>query len=133
MIITKNVKKFLIISSFMMALSVLIGAFGAHGLKSHVDEYLLNVFNTGVTYQFYNTLGLFILSFLISILPNSKKIVFSAYLLLLGTLIFSFSLYSLVLFKITWLGIITPIGGSIIIVAWLLCAYSLKDLKLEHD
>ncbi len=133
MLINKNVKLFLIISSIMMAINVMIGAFGAHGLKSYVDEYYLSVFQTGVTYSFYNTLGLFIISFLIAILPSSRKIVISAYLLLLGTLVFSCSLYALALVQTPLIGIITPIGGSIIIIAWLLCAYSLKDLKIERN
>lgn len=133
MIITKNSKKFLIIASLMMAFNVILGAFGAHGLKNIVDEYFLNVFTTGVTYSFYNTLGLFVISFLLTVLPDSKKLLLSAYLLISGTLLFSFSLYALTLFQTPLIGIVTPIGGSIIILAWLLCAYSLRDLKIEHN
>lgn len=134
MFITKNTKAFLIIASFMMALAIAIGAFGAHGLKATTDEYLMAIYHTGVQYHFYNTLGLFAVSFLTYFLPNSKKIVIAGYLLFIGTLIFAISLYLLVLLKVSWLGAITPIGGTLMIVSWVLIAYTLiKELKIEHN
>lgn len=121
-------KKFLSIAAFMMALSIAIGAFGAHGLKAHVDEALLTIYHTGVEYQFYNTLGLFALALIMNFKANTKKLVIASYLLIVGMLIFSFSLYFLVLLKLPILGAVTPIGGTLMIVAWLLAAYSItKD------
>ena len=131
--ITQELKTFLIISSLMMALSICIGAFGAHGLKAHLDEYSMKVFQTGVSYQFYNTLGLFAISFLVYVLPKSKKVIISFYLLLIGIFLFSFSLYALAILQITWFGMITPIGGSFMIISWLLNAYCLKDLKIDNN
>ena len=128
MTLNNNSKKFLAISSFMMALSIALGAFGAHGLKSILTDSMMKVYNTGVEYQFYNTLGLFIVAFLINFYPNSKKMVRSAWLIFIGMCIFSFSLYALVLLSIPILGAITPIGGSLLIIAWLMTAYAiLKD------
>lgn len=128
MTLTKNVKLFLTLASIMMALCIAIGAFGAHGLKAMVEPYLLKTYNTGVEYQFYNTLGLFAASFIIYLKPEVKRAVVAAWLILLGTLIFSFSLYALVILNMPILGAITPIGGTLQIIAWLLLASSIyKD------
>lgn len=128
MTINKNVKKFLTIASFMMALAIAIGAFGAHGLKSIVSSSLLVTFNTAVEYHFYNTLGLFAASFIIYLKPDSKKALIAAWLILAGMIIFSFSLYLLVILNMPVLGAITPIGGTLLIIAWLMLASSIyKD------
>lgn len=118
----------------MMALAIAIGAFGAHGLKAIVDENLMKIYHTGVQYHFYNTLGLFIIAFLTYFLPHSKRLIVAGYMLFIGTLIFSFSLYLLVLLKVSWLGAITPIGGTLMIIAWLLSSYAIwKDLKIDNN
>ena len=128
MIINNNAKKFLVIASFMMALAIALGAFGAHGLKNIVDESMLKVYNTGVQYHFYNTLGLFVASFLIVLKPNSKKLVTASWLILIGMIIFSFSLYLLVVLNLPILGAITPIGGTLLIIAWIILSLGiLKD------
>ncbi len=128
MIINKNVKRFLTIASFMMALAIAIGAFGAHGLKSIVEPKLLITYHTGVEYHFYNTLGLFAASFVMFLKENSKKAVIASWLIFIGTIIFSFSLYLLVILDAPYLGAITPIGGTIQIIGWVLLAISiLKD------
>ena len=64
MILNNRVKIFLAIASFMMALAISLGAFGAHGLKAILDEHMLKNYHTGVEYHFYNTLGLFAASFI---------------------------------------------------------------------
>ena len=79
MTLNKNVKLFLTISSVMMAISIAVGAFGAHGLKEIVEESLLKTYNTAVEYQFYNTLGLFAASFIIYLKPESKKAVVACF------------------------------------------------------
>lgn len=128
MTINKNVKKFLTIASVMMALAIAIGAFGAHGLKAIVSSSLLETFNTAVEYHFYNTLGLFAASFIIYLKPDSKKAIIAAWLILAGMIIFSFSLYLLVILNMPVLGAITPIGGTLLIIAWLMLASSIyKD------
>ncbi len=124
--ITKNVKIFLQIASLMMVLNIAIGAFGAHGLRPYLDEYGTIIYNKGVSYSFYNTLGLFAIAFMSYILPNSTKLVKGYYFILAGILIFSFSLYILSLTKILWLGAITPIGGSFMIIGWVLILIALS-------
>ncbi len=128
MLLNNKIKMFLAIASFMMALSVSFGAFGAHALKTILNEYMLEVYKTGVQYQFYNTLGLFAATFIYSLKTNSKKIYISLWLILFGMSIFSFSLYALTLLSMPILGAITPIGGSLLIIGWLTLTYGiLKD------
>jgi uncharacterized membrane protein YgdD (TMEM256/DUF423 family) len=128
MVLNNRIKKFLAMASFLMALGIALGAFGAHGLKSILDEYMLKVYHTGVEYQFYNTLGLFAAIFIYSLKPESKKIYVALWLILIGMIIFSFSLYLLTILNMPILGAITPIGGTLLIIAWLtLCYGILKD------
>ncbi|MBP6162849.1 MAG: DUF423 domain-containing protein [Aliarcobacter sp.] len=129
MILNNKIKIFLAIAAFMMALAISLGAFGAHALKSILDESMLKVYNTGVQYHFYNTLGLFIATFIYALKPNSKRIFISLWLILIGMIIFSFSLYLLAILNMPILGAITPIGGSLLIVAWLLLCFGI--LKSE--
>ncbi len=128
MLLNNKNKTFLAIASFMMALGIAFGAFGAHALKTVLDEYMLKIYNTGVQYHFYNTLGLFTASFIYALKAESKKIYISLWLIIIGMCIFSFSLYFLAILSMPILGAITPIGGTMLIVAWLLLTYGiLKD------
>ena len=128
MILNNKIKIFFAIASFMMALGIALGAFGAHALKSILDEYFLKIYNTGIQYHFYNTLGLFAATFIYALKPDSKKIFISLWLIIIGMIIFSFSLYFLAILNMPILGAITPIGGTLLIIAWLILAYGiLKD------
>jgi uncharacterized membrane protein YgdD (TMEM256/DUF423 family) len=128
MILNNKIKIFLAIAAFMMALAICLGAFGAHALKSILDESMLKIYNTGSQYHFYNTLGLFAGTFIYALKPDSKKIFISLWIMLLGMIIFSFSLYFLAILSLPILGAITPIGGTLLIVAWLTLTYGiLKD------
>ena len=128
MILNNKIKIFLAIASFMMALGICLGVFGAHALKSILDEHMLKIYNTGVQYQFYNTLGLFIATFIYALKPDSKKVFISLILIVVGMCIFSFSLYFLTILSMPILGAITPIGGSLLIIGWLTLTYGIvKD------
>ncbi|QKE28284.1 DUF423 domain-containing membrane protein [Arcobacter acticola] len=128
MILNNKIKIFFAIASFMMALGIALGAFGAHALKSILDEYFLKIYNTGIQYHFYNTLGLFAATFIYALKPDSKKIFISLWLIIIGMIIFSFSLYFLAILNMPILGAITPIGGTLLIIAWLTLTYGiLKD------
>jgi uncharacterized membrane protein YgdD (TMEM256/DUF423 family) len=128
MILNNKIKIFLAIASFMMALGICLGAFGAHALKAILDEHMLKIYNTGVQYQFYNTLGLFIATFIYALKPDSKKVFISLILIVVGMCIFSFSLYFLTILSMPILGAITPIGGSLLIIGWLTLTYGIvKD------
>ncbi len=101
-------------------LAVAFGAFGAHALKDIVTPERLQTFETGVRYQMYHALALLI----ISVLP--LKHFRSAWFLLIGTIIFSGSLYLLVLTNVGIFGAITPIGGVLQIIGWALLLFSFK-------
>ena len=125
-----TIRKFLLIASFMMVINIMIGAFGAHGLKPYLDDYGTIIYNKAVDYSFYNTLGLFAISFIATQIKDIKQIAIGYYFLFIGTLIFSFSLYILSLTKIFWLGAITPIGGTLMIIGWMFVFFGIyKNLK----
>lgn len=120
--------KFIRLGSIMMALSVALGAFGAHALKNLLDERMTAIYNTAVEYQFYHALGLLAVAFVANFV-ESKKVNLAGNIMFVSMFIFSGSLYILTITGIKWLGAITPIGGTGFIIAWILLAYSLKDFK----
>lgn len=107
------------IGAGLMFLTVALGAFGAHGLKTRVTPEMLAVFETGVRYQAYHALGLLALAALKG--PDKAGWCFVA-----GVALFSGSLYALALTGVRWLGAITPIGGVLFLVGWALFALKLK-------
>ena len=103
-------------------LSVALGAFAAHALKSRLPAEMLAVFQTGVQYQFYHSLGLILVGILIQRYQGSSLLTASGLLMAAGILLFSGSLYVLSTTGLRSLGLITPIGGVAFIAAWLLLA-----------
>lgn len=118
--------KYLKLASLMMAIGIAIGAFGAHGLAPYLDEYGNTIYNKGTSYWFYNTAGLFAIAFMRYLLPKSNKIQKGFWFVLIGTLIFSNSLFVLALTHIKILGAITPIGGTAMIIGWVLVILGLR-------
>ncbi len=111
-------KTVLIIAGILGALSVGIGAFGAHALQDTLTANgRLDTFETAVKYQFYHTLALLLLGILMLNFDQSY-LNYAAYAFVAGTIIFSGSLYTLSLTNMTWLGAITPIGGLGFILGW---------------
>ena len=104
---------------------VLIGAFGAHGLKSLLTDAQLTIYHTSVDYQFIHALALLLLGAL-SHHQSPKAWQLSAILFIAGVFIFSGSLYLLVLTNIAWLGAITPIGGMSLIAGWAALLWGLR-------
>ena len=101
-------------------LSVVIGAFGAHGLKGKITSELLAAYQTGVHYQMFHTVALLLLALLILRLNTSSLFLNATGLLwLIGIILFSGSLYYLALGGPSWLGPITPLGGLLLILGWL--------------
>jgi len=126
MVINNQTKIFLKLTSLLMAIAIIIGAFGAHGLKPYLDQYGLSIFAKASNYEFYNTLGLFVISIISIYVNNFKKIKWAYFLVLFGMIIFSSSLYILAITKIMWLGAITPIGGTLMIVGWIMFFFAIK-------
>ena len=104
------------------ALSVALGAFAAHGLKARLPQDILAVFQTGVQYQLYHSLGLILVGILVQLYKGSPLLSAAGILMAAGILLFSGSLYVISTTGIRSLGIITPIGGVAFIAAWLMLA-----------
>lgn len=117
-------KSFLVSGIILAGLAIGLGAFAAHGLKKVVDEQSLEVFKTGVQYQFYHALAL-ILTGLLSIHFSSKQIKWAGALFISGIILFSGSLYAITAFKATgsvmpkFIGPVTPLGGLLFIAGWI--------------
>jgi uncharacterized membrane protein YgdD (TMEM256/DUF423 family) len=131
---------YLFVSAISGLLSVVLGAFGAHGLKKVVSPDMLAAYQTGVQYQFIHTLVLLAIAILLlTSATNSavvKKLKLSANLMIIGTLLFSGSLYTMTFMSVaggfpTWIGPITPIGGLTLIMAWILLAAAAYRLPAE--
>jgi uncharacterized membrane protein YgdD (TMEM256/DUF423 family) len=117
------VRLFLSAGAFFAGLGVMLGAFGAHALEGRVTPARIEVFETGVRYQMYHALGLLAVAWISSAWP-SWQITWSGYLFIAGILIFSGSLYILVLTDTPWLGAVTPLGGLSLIAGWILLLWA---------
>ena len=110
---------FTAIGAFSLAVAVGLGAFGAHGLKNHLDAYLMGVWEKAVFYHFVHALGLLIVGLAAKSGDlNEATANRVGWLLLAGIVLFSGSLYALALTRVTILGAITPLGGIAFIAAW---------------
>ncbi len=110
---------FLAMGALTAGLAVILGAFGAHTLETRVTAERLAVFETGVRYQMYHAIALLFLAWAAQQWPT-WQITVAGYLFIAGMIIFSGSLYLLVITNTPWLGAITPIGGLSFIVGWIL-------------
>lgn len=102
-----------------------LGAFGAHALKARLDEHALTIWHTGVDYQIWHALGLLLVGLILERHSSGRWIPIAGRCLFAGTLLFSGSLYLLALTQIRGLGMITPIGGSLLLVGWLCLFFGL--------
>lgn len=114
-------KTIFITASVFGLLAVMLGAFGAHGLEKMVNADAVATFETGVRYQMYHTFFLFIVGLLPGLSSKTRQIVYT--LVVIGIVLFSFSIYLLALNDITafdfrTIGIITPIGGVFLLMSW---------------
>ncbi|KUJ50777.1 DUF423 domain-containing protein [Chryseobacterium sp. JAH] len=107
-------------------LSVILGAFGAHALKKILSVERLESFETGVRYQMYAAFFLLIVGYILKFDTSSQKWI--SILMILGTMLFSFSIYGLSLqehfgLNLKFLGPITPLGGLFMILSWLMLIF----------
>ncbi len=112
---------FFTLGSLSGFLGVAMGAFAAHALKARVAPDLLAIFETGVRYQMYHALALLAVGWAATQWPG-KLVNASGWLFVVGTVIFSGSLYALSLSGARWLGAITPVGGLALLAGWLCLA-----------
>ena len=127
-------KRILISAAILAIIAIVLGAFGAHKLKELLPTESLNSFETGVRYQIYHVFLLLFLGLFSEIKNNTKKIIYR--LTIIGTLFFSGSIYLLSTSIITSIdfssiGFVTPIGGTLLIIAWFFLLRSFINLKAD--
>lgn len=129
-------QKIINIAAISGALTVILGAFGAHLLKDTLEQIQLSSFKTGNTYQFYHSLLLLFIGILYKFEP-SKVLRFAAWTCIIGIVCFSGSLYLLACRDLigyentAFIGPITPIGGLFFVSAWVLLAFNFIGRKNE--
>jgi len=112
-------RRFVLVAGLAGGLAVILGAFGAHGLKGRLDPAHLEVFDVAVRYHMYHALALLGLAALLSRRPGQRMLQAAGWLFLAGMVLFSGSLYLLTLTGLRGLGMITPVGGLAFIAGWL--------------
>jgi uncharacterized membrane protein YgdD (TMEM256/DUF423 family) len=115
---------FFLLGSLFGALSVALGAFGAHALRERIEESLLANYQTGVTYMFFHALALFVVVTAATRWPQSSLPSVAGWLFVAGIVFFSGSLFLMAFTGARWLGAVTPIGGVAFIAGWLLLAWT---------
>jgi uncharacterized membrane protein YgdD (TMEM256/DUF423 family) len=113
-------KTFVVLGSLSAFSGVALGAFGAHGLKTRVTPEMLTVWQTGVLYHLVHAMGLLLVGVLSHLMPEATMVRNAGWTILLGTVLFSGSLYLLVLTDVKPLGMLTPFGGMAFLVGWLM-------------
>ncbi len=113
----------------MLALAVILGAFGAHGLQNRLDDYLRGIYEKAVLYHFFHAMGILVVAVLgrTGTFPEAG-VDTVCWFLFAGILLFSGSLYLLAITGTRALGMITPLGGVAFIVGWLLLAWRLRRI-----
>lgn len=117
---------FFIAGSLSAFLAVALGAFAAHGLKSRLSPEMFNIFEVGVRYHIYHALALLAVAWASTRWPGGS-VTAAGWLFLIGTVIFSGSLYLLSVTGLRWLGAITPVGGLAFLLGWLLLAWRVSQ------
>lgn len=126
---TRNANTIVGIGAALMLLAVLLGAFGAHALKTRLTPEMLAVYQTGVQYHLVHALGLMLVGVMcnmqVSDRVKSRKLALAAIFMGVGVVLFSGSLYALAITGMSVLGAITPLGGLCFITAWALVAWQM--------
>ncbi len=118
----------LILGILFAAAAVGIGAFGAHGLKKHIAEEQLAIFEIGVRYQMYHALGLIAVAIWSQLSKPAQNIRNIGICFSLGILIFSGSLYTLAMTDVKMWGMVTPVGGVLFLIGWGIWARQVSSL-----
>lgn len=118
----------LALAALLIGLATALGAFGAHGLEKVLTPERLEVFETGVRYQFHHSLGLLAIGVL-ALLRPSRGLRLVAKLIVAGIVIFSGSLYALTFGAPSALGMVTPVGGLLLMLGWALFALTVWSAR----
>jgi uncharacterized membrane protein YgdD (TMEM256/DUF423 family) len=117
---------FVTLAALSGLIAVAAGAFGAHALRERLSPEYLAVFETAARYQMYHALALLAVAWASTRWPGSL-VQWSGWLFIIGTVLFSGTLYALALSGVRWLGAITPFGGLAFMAGWLCLALSVKN------
>ena len=117
-------KIYIITAAVLGALAVGFGAFGAHGLREILSPRMLEVYQTAVKYQMFHVSALLGVGILLKSSENNTWLKLAGFFFIVGTAVFSGSLYTLSITGVRWLGAITPVGGVFFIIGWLLLGWS---------
>jgi uncharacterized membrane protein YgdD (TMEM256/DUF423 family) len=131
-------KKIISTGAFIGMLAIILGAFGAHALKKVLSIEQLSTFETGVRYQMYQALFLLFIGLMTNLSQKTKKTIYN--LVLFGVILFSGSIYllatnTLTTFDFKAIGFLTPIGGLLLILAWVILFWNVtkkKQQKLDN-
>lgn len=121
-------KTFFVIGCLSGAVAVALGAFGAHGLRRRLTSEAMVTFETGVRYQMYHAFALIAAANAGGQAAAAGLVSAAGWLFVIGTVLFSGSLYALVLTQKRWLGAVTPFGGLAFIAGWVCLALSIIGL-----
>ena len=116
---------FLVIGAISGCLVVILGAFGAHGLKDILDEYGKSIYEKAVLYHMFHTMAILVLGLIEKIQPE-MQLSLAGWAFLIGIILFSGSLYILAVTGFKWMGMITPFGGVFFIIGWVLLFLKVK-------
>ncbi len=119
---------FALAGATLALVGVALGAFGAHALRERLSPEDLAIFETGVRYHMYHALALFAVAWAASRWPGTA-VNAAGWMFIVGVLVFSGSLYALVLTDTRWLGAITPLGGVALILGWGLLAWGIFQVR----
>ena len=115
---------FLALGAVLAGAGVALGAFGAHALRASASPEDLATFETGVRYHMYHALALLVVAWAHARLEGAATVTAAGWLFVAGIVVFSGSLYVLVLTGQRWLGAVTPVGGLAFLAGWALLAWA---------
>jgi uncharacterized membrane protein YgdD (TMEM256/DUF423 family) len=121
-----HARRFMMLGALLVALATVVGAFGAHALKTRLPVDRYEVLQTAVHYQFFHALGLLAISLVLE-RRHTRALAIAGWLIVAGVALFSGSLYAIIAGAPTVVGVLTPIGGVCLISAWLIAAWSLAS------